>query len=136
MKKGNNLFKKIAKNWQIKLISIIFAIVIYLLISLSMFTTRTISIKLDVIENPNYKIENVLKEKVDIQIRGSESVIYLVNPNNIKAILDVSSTNKIGITKLPVTLIYNGPKLIKEKVTLNIEPTTMKVLLSKVDNND
>ncbi len=129
MKKDSTLLKIFTRNWQIKIVSLVFAIIVYILISLSNSSTRTISLNLDVIENPNYKIENTLTNKIDVDIRGNEQVIYLVDPKDLYAKLDLTDVNKTGISKVAVKLIYNGQESIEQRINFSINPSIIKVLL-------
>lgn len=128
MKLSNNkLYKLFSRNWQIKVISLLVALLVYASISYLQSAAREVTIPLNVIQNSNYIAESYIPSKINIYIEGNEEIIYLIEPDKLEATLDLSMVTKKGISKVLVKLSYDGPDTIKTKVNFYSDPSTIRI---------
>lgn len=117
--KGFNLINLFRNNWQIKLLSVFLALVLWFVICEYVDPETTtwasgISISVDTNSIPkdaNLGIMTVVDQTVDVQVSGSRDMIALMNRQKITAKLDVSKVTSSGEYELPVLIDLGNQKL-------------------------
>ena len=95
--KTNKHLQTLLFNWPAKVLSLVFALLIYAFIQYSTLETRVVTIPLSVQLPEHLVAESLIPQKVDVQIKGNESIIYLVDPASITASIDFSDVRATGI---------------------------------------
>lgn len=126
--KANKHLQNMLYHWPAKVISLVFAICIYLFIQYSTIGARVVTIPLDVQLPSGYEAMSLVPESVEIEIRGNDDVIYLINPNSIKASLDFSFVGSEGIASAPVLLIYKENVFESGGISVAPNPTQYRIL--------
>ncbi len=129
--KANKHLQNILYHWQAKVISLVFALCVYLFIQYSTIGARVVTIPLDVVLPSGYEAMSLIPDSVDVEIRGNDDIIYLINPNSITASLDYSFVRSEGIFTAPVLLIYEENVFESGGVSVSPEPSQYRILFKK-----
>ena len=139
-----NLFKN---NWQIKLISILLAFVLWFVIceyvdpeTTTWASDINISVNYEgsVPQKENLGIMTIVDQKVDVCVSGSRDTIALMNRQKITATLDLSNVTKSGEYDLPVLIDLGNQNITKVEQsieTVKVQFDTLKVSNIKVNVN-
>ena len=120
---------KFLSNWAVKIFSFILAVLVVLLVEFSNITGRTVTIPVSVLLPGNGLVpESLVPETVDVVIKGSESIIYLVDPSEIKAYADFSEVDEPGIARVPVMLEYDHDIFTSDGLAVSASPSTVRIL--------
>lgn len=114
-------------NWQLKLISLLLAIVIWFMICEYVdpdTDTSVNNIKISVAydgsvpQKEGLGIMTAIEDTVSVRVSGSRDTIALMNPNKITASLDLSNVTRSGEYDLPVKIDMGGQnlKLIEQSI--------------------
>lgn len=127
----NNFVQNFLYQWQVKIICLVLAISVYFLVTFAASSDREILIDLDVILPTGFVAESLVPQTIDLVIEGNEDIIYLVDPSLIKASVDFSKVSKEGIIAAPVILEYEEKVFEKGNITLNTNPTSIRISFIK-----
>lgn len=114
-------------DWQLKLVSLLLAIVVWFLICEYVdpdtdTTVNNIAISVDyegsVPANEGLGIMTAIEETVSVRVSGSRDTIALMNPGKITASVDLSNVTRSGEYDLPVKIDVGGQnlKLLEQSV--------------------
>lgn len=120
-------------NWKQKVVSLLLSVCVIGLINYAGLRTREVTIPLEVTLPSSYVAESLVPSTVVLNIHGKENIIYLVNPDTIKATSDFSQVDQEGIATKPVILDYSSDIFNKGEIVLNTEPRVCRIKFSKVD---
>ncbi len=133
-----NLFRN---NWQIKLLSVLLAVVLWFFIC-EYFDPDTTTWASDINISVNYEgsvpqkenlgIMTVVDQKVDVCVSGSRDTIALMNRQKITATLDLSNVTQSGEYDLPVLIDLGNQNLTK--VEQSIDTVKVRFDTNKVSN--
>lgn len=129
--KLNKHLENLLYHWPAKMISLVFAICIYLFIQYSTVGARVVTIPLDVELPSGYEAMSLVPESVEIAIRGNDDIIYLIDPNSIMASLDLSFVRQEGIASAPVLLTYEENVFESGGVSVSPNPSHYRILFRR-----
>ncbi|WP_320129550.1 hypothetical protein [uncultured Sphaerochaeta sp.] len=129
--KRNKYLQNFIYDWPAKVLSLVFAIGIYLFIQYSTIGARVVTIPLDVNLPPSYTAESLVPHSVDIRIKGNDDIIYLIDPDYITARIDFSFVKEAGIATAPVVLEYEENVFNNGGVYISAEPSQFRILFGK-----
>ncbi|NBK20705.1 MAG: hypothetical protein EOM68_01615 [Spirochaetia bacterium] len=129
--KLNKYLQNMLYHWPAKMISLVFAICIYLFIQYSTTGARVVTIPLDVQLPSGYVAMSLVPESVEVAIRGNEDIIYLIDPNSIKASINFAFVQSEGIAIAPVVLLYEENVFISGSVSVSPTPSQYRVLFNR-----
>ena len=129
--KLNKHLQNMLYHWPAKVISLVFAVCIYLFIQYSTIGARVVTIPLDVHLPSGYVAMSLVPESVEVQIRGNEDVIYLIDPNSIMASIDFAFVQREGIYSAPVTLMYEENVFESGGVSVSANPSQYRILFNQ-----
>lgn len=129
--KLNKHLENLLYHWPAKMISLVFAICIYLFIQYSTVGARVVTIPLDVELPSGYEAMSLVPESVEIEIRGNDDIIYLIDPNSIMASLDLSFVRQEGIASAPVLLTYEENVFESGGVSVSPNPSHYRILFRR-----
>ncbi len=129
--KLNKHFQNMLYHWPTKVISLIFAVFIYLFIQYSTIGARVVTIPLDVHLPSGYEAMSLVPESVEVEIRGNEDVIYLIDPNSIEASINFSFVQSEGIASAPVVLSYEENVFESGGISVSPSPSQYRILFSR-----
>jgi len=129
------------KDWSVKMLCLVCAIVLYFMIGYVSFAQRIVEIPLDLRLPQGYSAQNILPSSITLKMEGENSIIYLIAPNEIQAICDFSevpenileeSIQKKEPLEAKVNLIYDtGIIKVGSELTFTVEPDVVKVLFKR-----
>ena len=128
--KLNKHVQSMVYNWPPKVLSLVFALCIYLFIQYTNIGSRVVTIPLDVKLPSAYEAESLVPSSVEVHIQGDDDLIYLINPNSILASLDFSYVQQEGIATAAVLLEYEQNMFESGGISLSANPTQFRVLFS------
>jgi hypothetical protein len=126
--KRNKSFQNLIYDWPAKVLSLVFAIGIYLFIQYSTIGSRIVTIPLYVTLPDSYTAESLVPDSVDISIKGDEDIIYLIDPSYIMASVDFSFVEEPGIASAPVVLDYQENVFDNGGVFVSASPSQFRIL--------
>ncbi len=118
-------------HWPAKVLSLVFAVCVYLFIQYSTIGARVVTIPLDVQLPTGYEAMSLIPESVVVKIRGDEDIIYLIDPNSIMASIDFSFVQREGISSAPVMLLYEENVFESGGVSVSPDPSQYRILFNK-----
>jgi hypothetical protein len=136
--KRNKYFQNLIYDWPAKILSLVFAIGIYLFIQYSTIGARVVTIPLNVALPSAYAAESLVPNSVDISIKGNDDIIYLIDPDYITASIDFSFVGESGIATAPVVLDYEENVFNNGGIYISAEPSQFRILfgLKQSDSDD
>jgi len=117
-------------NWPAKVLSLVFALLVYAFIQYTTLGARVVTLPLSVTLPSNYEAQSLVPSSVEVSIRGNEDIIYLINPNSIQASVDFSAVNKEGIATAPVILVFDDQLFESAEIALEASPTQYRILFT------
>lgn len=124
----NKYVQNLLFNWPAKVLSLVFALLVYAFIQYSTLDTRVVTVPLSVSLPAALAAESLVPQKVEIQIKGNEDIIYLVDPAAIAASIDFSDVRQPSIATRPVVLIYDEHVFDSAQITLTAQPNQFRIL--------
>ncbi len=136
MKKNNSKLLSFVNGLAPKIFSLLAAIVVFLLIEYFQIVDRKVVIPLNVILPSSQEIEpeSLVPKTIEILISGSDSVVYLVEPDQIEAVADFSSVTEPGIARIPVSLNYEMDVFEKSEVVVTASKPVVRILFRSTDD--
>lgn len=95
------------KNWQVKILCLIFAIFIYAFVTFESAGERVVSIPLEIIMPEGYVAASNVPDSASVVIRGSEKQIYLVDVSRVKLSADFSDIHDKGVASAAISIDYS-----------------------------
>ena len=129
--KLNKHLQNMLYHWPAKVISLVFAVCIYLFIQYSTVGARVVTIPLSVELPSGYVARSLIPESVEIELRGNDDIIYLIDPNAIMASLDFSFVQQEGIASAPVLLMYEENVFESGGVSVSPNPSHHRILFNR-----
>ncbi|MBK5201106.1 MAG: hypothetical protein JJE21_06185 [Spirochaetaceae bacterium] len=123
----NSFLQSVLDQWQVKLVCVLLALSCYFLVNFSSYTDRQVVVPLEVIFPVNYEAESLVPNSITININGSESIIYLIDPALVIASVDFSNINNIGISRRTVVLSYDDKVFDKGEIIVSAVPETIRI---------
>ncbi len=136
-----NLIALFRNNWQIKLMSVFLAFILWFVIceyvdpdTTTWASDINISVNYEgsVPQKENLGIMTVVDQKVDVRVSGSRDTIALMNRQKITATLDLSNVTQSGEYDLPVLIDLGNQNLTK--VEQSIDTVRVRFDTNKVSN--
>jgi len=122
-------------NWIAKILAFITALFLVLAIRFMNITSRVVHIPIDIVlpESTEFVPISLIPDSIDVVITGDDSIIYLVDPSQIKASADFSSVNKGDIVRKAVKLEYDHDIYTQNSLTIQAKPSTIRILFEEVN---
>ncbi|MDY6342879.1 MAG: hypothetical protein SPL79_01120 [Sphaerochaetaceae bacterium] len=128
MFRRNKVLHSLLASWMPKVIALIAALLLYVFGSYANRESRNVTIPVSV-ELPALVVAvSTVPATVDVKISGKGDVIYLVNPEMIKASVDFSKVDKRGIAVAPVVLDFDQTAFVSGSITLEATPSQYRVM--------
>lgn len=129
--KQSKLLSGILQNWVAKVFSFIIALAIVVSVRFLNVNDRVVTVPLDVTLPESYRAASLVPDTVDIVITGSDSIIYLVDPEGIEASADFSAVDGAGIVRVPVGLSYPDDIYTRDGLTVCARPSSVRILFEE-----
>ncbi len=129
--KQSKLVSTLVTNWIPKVFSFLIALFIVIAVRFLNINDRVVTIPLNVDLPEDFIAVSLVPDTVDVVITGADSVIYLVNPENITAVADFSEVSDSGIVRVPVKLEYNEDIFTSDGLTVSARPSSVRILFEE-----
>ncbi|WP_320123577.1 hypothetical protein [uncultured Sphaerochaeta sp.] len=129
--KLNKYLQGVLYNWPAKVLSLVFAVLVYAFIQFSTMGARVVSIPIEVHLPTSLEAESLVPASIEVSIQGNEDIIYLINPESIEASLDFSSVDVAGIATAPVVLRYEEDVFESAGIALQSDPQYYRILFNE-----
>jgi len=129
--RANKYLQNLLFNWPAKVLSLVFALLVYTFIQYSTLDTRVVTIPLSVQLPEHLVAESLVPQKVEVQIKGNEDIIYLVDPGSIAATIDFADVVQAGIASRSVILIYDERVFDSAQISLLAKPSQYRILFAE-----
>ena len=126
--KQNKVLSSILSNWIPKILSLLLAMFIVLSVRIFNINDRVVILPLEVALPEGLEPESLVPDTVEVAITGPDSIIYLVNPDEIKAYADFSLIDEPGIARVPVMLEYDHDIFTSDGLDISASPSTVRIL--------
>ncbi len=127
---SKKIFKKIIRNWIVKLVSLIAAIILWLYLSYEQMPGKYFSVPLELKNIPKaLSIAESFQNTVTVKIRGSENVLQRLTSQSFTAKIDLKNSI-VGENKFPVKVEF-----IKPVKNVRITSTDPKEIVLKLDRH-
>ncbi len=117
-----------------KVIALIAALLFYVFGSYTNRESRNVTIPVTVNLPAKLVAVSTVPTTVDVRISGKGEVIYLVNPEMIKASVDFSNIDKRGIAVVPVVLDFDQTAFVSGSITLEAVPSQYRVMFETLSS--
>jgi YbbR domain-containing protein len=120
------LLLKIAENWPAKVLSVVFAIVLFVFHRTSTMEERFFSVPLHIETEGNYTASSTYEHTIRISMRGEANSIYPILENDIEAYIDLKGKHK-GTYQSPVQIRKKGTALGVDPLEITVDPLEITV---------
>jgi hypothetical protein len=132
----NSFLQSVLYQWQAKLVCVLLAFSCYFLVNFISYTDRQVVIPLEVVFPADFESESLVPNSITININGSDSIIYLIDPALVKASVDFSNVDKIGISRRTVVLNYDDEVFDKGEIKVSAVPETIRIAFKDKTTNE
>ena len=126
--KQNKVLSSILSNWIPKILSLLLAMFIVLSVRIFNINDRVVILPREVALPEGLEPASLVPDTVEVAITGPDSIIYLVNPDEIKAYADFSLIEEPGIARVPVMLEYDHDIFTSDGLDISASPSTVRIL--------
>ncbi|MBN2441680.1 MAG: hypothetical protein JXJ04_10040 [Spirochaetales bacterium] len=126
------LLTRLLKNWPTKIISLIAAILLFLLNRMSNLEEHPLNVPLSIRLHNDYAIAAPIRQKISVIIKGDPDFeIQQITPEDIEVYIDLLKIDSEGEFTVPIQYKKIGSALEIEPLEIDIEPTVISVKLEK-----
>ena len=129
----SKFFQKLFYNWQVKIICLLLAILVYFVLLFSIQSSRSMTLPLEVTLPDGYKAESTIPRSVELVIQGTEDQIFMIDPAKISVSADFSTVNREGVNYAVVEIDTGDLTSYIDTSALSIftRPSQVKIYFSK-----
>lgn len=131
--KRSKFLQKVFYNWQVKCICFLLAIFVYFMLTMALQETRTVTLPLEVKLPSNYTATSNIPDSIELNIKGTEDKIYMIDASKIKISADFSGVSAVGVSSIPVSIdVSELEKYLDVKgVSIYTTPSMIKIYFSE-----
>ena len=129
--RNRSFVNTLISNWPAKVLSIVAAIVLFMVYRINVLEERFFSVPLKVITNEKYIPAGPYPRNVRITLRGNRDEIFLILEEDIEATLDISSYRTEGQFKSPVEIEKKGTSLEVDPLEIKVDPYEITLTLEE-----
>ena len=128
----SKFFQKLLYNWQVKIICLLLAVLVYFVLLFSIQSSRSMTLPLSVTLPKDYKAESTIPKSVELVIQGTEDQIFMIDPSMISVRADFSTVNREGVSYAVVEIDAGDLASYIDTTALSIftRPSQVKVYFS------
>ena len=128
----SKFLQKLLYNWQVKIICLLLAVLVYFVLLFSIQSSRSMTLPLKVTLPDGYKAESTIPKSVELVIQGTEDQIYLIDTSKIVLRVDFSHVNREGVNYADIKIDTGalGDYVDLSAISIYTQPSQMKVYFS------
>ena len=123
------LFSKVVKNWPVKILSLGFAIILFVVHHMNTLGERVFLVPLNIECQENLTPSGSFPGIIRINLRGEVNSIFSISEEDIEAYVDMEKYDKAGVHTVPVMLRKKGSALEAGLVQMRVAPMEITVAL-------
>ncbi|MBQ3696895.1 MAG: hypothetical protein II883_03145 [Spirochaetales bacterium] len=129
----SKFLQKLLYNWQVKIICLLLAVLVYLVLLFSIQSSRSMTLPLKVTLPDGYKAESTIPKSVELVIQGTEDQIFMIDPAKISVSADFTTVNREGVNYAVVEIDTGDLTSYIDTTALSIftRPSQVKIYFSK-----
>ena len=129
----SKFLQKLLYNWQVKIICLLLAVLVYLVLLFSIQSSRSMTLPLKVTLPDGYKAESTIPKSVELVIQGTEDQIFMIDPTKISVSADFTTVNREGVNYAVVEIDTGDLTSYIDTTALSIftRPSQVKIYFSK-----
>lgn len=120
--RNRDFFSAVTANWPAKVLSVVAAIILFLVYRINILEERFFSVPLKVVLNDKYIPSGGYPGNVRITLRGNRDEIFLILEEDIHASVDLSAFETEGQFKVPVEIEKGGMALEINPLEIKVDP--------------
>ncbi len=125
----NKVLQNLLLNWPAKVFSLVLAILVFMFVQYASLGSRIVTIPLTVVLPADGVVpQSLIPETIEVEIKGKDSLIHLVNPSGIEASADFSAVRGEGIAVRNVILDYEKHLFDTSHISFIADPVQVRVL--------
>ena len=125
----DELIQKIKKNWKVKVICILIAVIIYIICQIAFLDKKSFSVVPQIKNLSNLSFSNNIPRWVRISVRGIPAEIDSLEGKDFDVYLDLSNYAEPGLYKVPLMINYSERVSNIEKLEISVEPDFIELHL-------
>ena len=129
--KANQLAEKIFKNWPVKLICFVLAILLYVFHRSAMVDKRSFVLPLEVVQDGIVMPVGNYPKNVTVIVRANTEEITSVHASQITAYVNINNISKGGEYTLPVNVSITDDLMRYDPFEIKVKPETIKLDVEK-----
>lgn len=124
----NKVIQSLLLNWPAKVFSLVLAILVYVFVQYASLDIRVVTIPLEVsLPAEGVAPQSKVPSEIEVEIKGKDSLIHLVNPSAIEASVDFSTVRGEGISVRNVVLEYERHLFDTSHITFVANPVQIRI---------
>jgi len=123
------LILDLTENWPAKVLSVAFALILFVFHEMGTLTTRTINVPLTVETNSALAPGSDYPRTVKVKLRGESEGVKAISDSDIEAYLDLSKYEVEGQYRAPVQVRKKGSVILPEPLEITVNPLEVSVNL-------
>ncbi|MBQ7281865.1 MAG: hypothetical protein IJR16_03710 [Spirochaetales bacterium] len=129
----SKFLQKLLYNWQVKIICLLLAVLVYFVLLFSIQSSRSMTLPLKVTLPDGYKAESTIPKSVELVIQGTEDQIFMIDPAKISVSADFTTVNREGVNYAVVEIDTGELTSYIDTTALSIftRPSQVKIYFSK-----
>ena len=129
----SKFLQKLLYNWQVKIICLLLAVLVYFVLLFSIQSSRSMTLPLKVTLPDGYKAESTIPKSVELVIQGTEDQIFMIDPAKISVSADFTTVNREGVNYAVVEINTGDLTSYIDTTALSIftRPSQVKIYFSK-----
>ncbi|MBQ3729915.1 MAG: hypothetical protein II813_04180 [Spirochaetales bacterium] len=129
----SKFLQKLLYNWQVKIICLLLAVLVYFVLLFSIQSSRSMTLPLKVTLPDGYKAESTIPKSVELVIQGTEDQIFMIDPAKISVSADFTTVNREGVNYAVVEIDTGDLTSYIDTTALSIftRPSQVKIYFSK-----
>jgi YbbR domain-containing protein len=128
--KQNKFLRSVLFNWPIKILSVVFAVSLYLVVNYAVSSQREVVLPLQVITPRGFVAASSFPQTAAVTISGDDRIIQRIEPAFLIVSVDFSFVKEEGVASAPVIISFNESPLVAEAVYA-VEPEVLRVFFVK-----
>ena len=128
--KQNKFLRSVLFNWPVKILSVVFAVALYLIVAFTVSPEREVMLPLQVVAPRGFVAASSFPQLVTVTISGDDLIIHRIEPSLLVVSVDFSFVNDEGVASAPILISFKESPLVT-KVVYSVEPEVLKVFFIK-----
>jgi YbbR domain-containing protein len=129
--KDNKFFARMAENWPAKVLSIAFAIVLFVFHRMSLLEERFFSIPLQVETDKALVPASSYPRMIRVTLRGDANTIYPILEEDIEAYIDLTKYTEKGTYRAAIQVRKKGTALVADPLEIGVDPLELTLDLDQ-----